>query len=690
MYRAFFGHKESELGDSKNRPTWFFIDIEKFLNDDKINMEEGRNSAFIFRSERPDDIDWFSMLNKGSGDGFFPYQEDHEHLFPLRLLGAGRGDRWLLKHEEFWLNKQQQHKNRASNYQAEKEECSREIAKLQNGSPTQYHLPVEDDSYEALRQQEKEVLEIVSGLEADLQEAKSARQDLQRESLKEDHRKSADMKRKNDLAKRFARQKSRLAEISRDLDHYKEEARKISAAKKKRGRELDSQAAKRDKRKRDDLAETNNIDVLKTKEARAEQGRKDHLARASEAEFNAGLAEKFASRLNDVNSRFVIPQVLIETDMAEVAISDMFSQLNRHGKRLEDYDLLNAYVSLRLIPFKEMMREFIDELRKQGLYWRRAQADVMRVMLIDVHPDADSSRDGDKYNILVPGRLFKGEVRVKDNQAFERTWAHARIAYINGLNTLRSESLYGKQLIETKTPDEFVPFPGIVPVYCSLLAFAAGDATLENCVRQWYWASVLTQRYSAAQDSSNNAARGRVDFREVHEWFDDKERKPEVIRSLERQFKSGFFTGRPAQGVIAAIRGLFFVLGPRNWDTGEPYATQDVLLDQILTAQECEDRNIPVSTTRSVFNDILVAENTASALRTRTLKQCLDDLFAEQGTAEAYKILESHCISRAACDLLKDDSLTDTDYDKFLREREAEFLRQLAREIFNGLDLNLP
>ena len=696
MYYAFFGHSDPTSDSSGLGNRWFFIDIKKFFAD----SAEERNSAFSSRNETLSDKDWFSTLTGGVSStvaDFFPYERAHGHLFPLRLLGAREDDSWLASYSRFWSNKKHQHDDHARHYQSDSESCLEEAEKLDIDARKQYQPPVEDGPYQKLQREAEKATETVSKCEKELESLVDRRR-----SLEQDLRQSTNTAYNREvLGKELGQVKGWIRGKQKELHEYKDEANKAREEADAFGRELDSRT-NRARRNPDGPAKQVSIKTLLDRAAESEQNYRDHTARAQEAESNAELGLRFRRHLQDLRQSFVIPLVSIDTNMPEIAVSDMFSQLNRRGKRLMDYELLNAHVSLQGIPFKEMIRDFEDQLRDQGLWWERARRDVMRIMLIDVHPDHDFSLENDSYRILFPGRPFGDIVPVKDSEDFERIWKDEQSAYADGLSTLRRESFYGKVLTNTRNPNEFVPFEGILPVYCSLLAYATGDNDLEGRVRQWYWASVLMERYLRAQDSTN-VTRGRTDYNEVTKWFDHNDQPPGVIRELRQKIGPDFLPVghnnlRPrtrgsdrVPGLLMGVRGLLSTLQPGNWRTKGEYTAENVTEEYIVNQRWCEKEGIPETLAKSVFNEVLVDEATGEAMQENMPKQYLGEIFADASPDEQENIddiLRSHCISRKAQRLLMKDTFTADDFRAFLEERRAEFLRQLAKGLFRDLDLD--
>ena len=699
MYYAFFGHSEP---DSKLGREWFFIDIEKFESSEED--DRGRNSAFSRRPERSADMEWFAELAEydpiqtGRPDGDpFPYDETQRHSFPLRLLGTDHAERWLQKYMDFWATKARKHHEQATYHKSRSEEFLARAESVDSTVRPTYQPQPDDRSLQALKQKAQDADDLVSQGQGDLESLLEKRRRLQVELKQSTH-----TGRNRETGQKQAKVLTQIARARQRLQELKNEASAAQEAVETARQELD-RLAEAGQRHTNGTANRESVDGLLQAAAEAEQRKGNHEERAVEAGQSVEFGQSFQRRVQALRGLFTVPAFYINAEMHEDVVSDMFSQLNRRGKSLKPADLVNAYVSLRKFNLKKATREFETRLHEQGLASGRAPEDVLRIMLIDVHPQSDFKLQDDNYEHLFPGRPTsvpggKTDILIKDEADFEKRYARAQDAYESGLLTLRDESHYGTRLSDTSGPGVFVPFEGILPVYCSLLALANGEPAWQKRVRQWYWASVLTERYYATSQESSNAARGSTDYNQVFAWFEDDAKKPVVIHDLEDKFGLSLFPqdklakppGSSTPGLMQGIRGLLFMLRPRDWFASDQYTADDVTEVEIVSPQWCREQGLSEALARSVFNEILVNEETADAMLARSPRQNLEAIFDKRSAGEMSEILQSHCISQAGYDLLMSESFSNDDFETFLREREAEFLRRVAQELFDDLDLRLP
>lgn len=699
MYSAFFGSDDTDLGR-----TWFFIDIKGFAKEDESNKVP--DSTVIQRVETKDDRNWFSKIavdgsvsvDAATGK-LLAYEEAHGHWFPLRLLGMGGSELWLAGYIKFWSSIAEQHRSKAEDLLAYSKKCFKEAENLGKRMQKSHMQPKGDGSYQKLQQNQKDTAIAVEDCKSKLDSLREERNSL-RQQLRQTKRTGTGAGRSRRLGPQLEKIENEYLAKRDELKTLEKSARQAERNMEIFQQELDSRASTI-QQTLGDPPKIDSAQELFEDGERAAGECEDHQARADEAKANAKSGDDFRQYLNGLLADFKIPTVQIDGDMDPDIVSDMFSQLNQRGKTLRSYDLLNAYISLQRVPFKQIVRDFKSELEEQKLWWDRAFEDVMRIMLIDVHPDSDYSLERDKYTILFPGRAFQNITPVKSAEDFIDKWKKAQDAYTHGLNVLRDESFYGRAS-GARGPNDFVPYAGILPVYCSLLDLVIGDDMSENRICQWYWASVLTERYLSAQDSSGNVARGRIDYNEVGTWLIDGKQKPATIRemTLSGLLPVDHDSLRPRQrtsegsevipGLLKGVRGLFFKLQPQNWQTGSAYTAEDVTEEYVVNQQWCKQEGVSEALARSVFNEVLVDRGTGEMMREDSPKEYLKRIFTNKSEDEVNNILQSHCISPIALELLTGDQFSAVEFEAFLEERRAEFLRRLGLELFHDSDLSLP
>ena len=676
MRNAFFWHHDRT--SSRSRPNWFSVDIERFM--DAGEDDPSRDSAFEINKATRSDVEWFNTLTEDDSATYEYNKETQEHRFPLWLLGAAgtrRAMAWLDSYIRYWSEEANTYKSKA---EEQEKKHAKHLRDFNRRSDNQNNI--DQGSYDPKR---KELEQKLEDAKAKLEECEAEQNSLYdevsalRKELKNSNHTGRDVetgRRKDKLHSRYLRKKEEMISLQGDVEIADQEL----------ASHIESLAS--DKDDAENQHDTYDEELL-NKVTRAGEKQYANEQKAKKARQYVSFGMSFADKINSLITGYRVPVLSIGGKASKMEVSDMFSQLNRRGVKLRHFDLLNAQTSLQGIPLRKMTDEFIKRLNDRGLQCGSSSRDVLaRIVLINAHPKFEYKLSSDLYALLAPSQ--SDDSLIRDIADFERRWTEAQEAYETGLITLRKESWYGHPVTSKARLGDFIPFQAVLPVYCSLLAYASGDDRQENRVRQWYWASVLTQRY--ASDNEDNPDLGKIDLRQAYRWIDGEAeaKTPEAILKFEEDF--GTYLVSREMGISAqlakGIRGLFLVLQPKDWISGEQSATEDVTERGLVSQQWCQDQGLPSEFAESIFNEVFLSDNVAELVAGRSPKQYIERIFADRSIAQMHSILYSHCISPTALSLLMQDTFTTEDFVAFLNERKAEFLRRLARELFQDLDLD--
>lgn len=704
IHYALFGSDVPLRG--KAAPDRFFVDIEKFMGES--DMDPGKNAAFTSRPQREADRKWDDdrrarreTLSAGDDVGeFFPYDESQQHLFPLRLLSADEDGLWLTGYENFWRRQAQRHAKQA-------EECEREAHRWFQEAEAAESTDASSNGYRAyvdeLRQKRSEAK--VASEQAEEAEGLARRQETAVNDLKRDYRHLFDRQKQTSNGAKRAQNESKLRQLERQRNDAELELEQLMNAAEQaraRARELARHARQLDEAAEDASPDDSHLDSddLYLRGLEEQDNRDRHLNLQQQAEVHVQQGTNFRLRLQALRSEFQIPAIVLAEDASEITVSDTFSQINRRGTSLQAFDLLNAVVSLRHSSPRKLVAAIQPILSEEGLWAKRTTEIFVRMMLIWAHPESRHELANDSYEDLIPGMLRTGSnfpaPLVESKEDFEARWKSVQEGYLTGMRALRDEAHYGKAT--PNQPTDFVPFEGMIPVYCCLLADAEDSIVRRHRVQQWYWASVLMERYSTSSgtDRRSGPRIGSQDYREVQAWFADDTAVPEAVQEFQSAFGPGLLStekGQPrsrSTGFVQAVRSLLFTFSPRDWIDGETIPAKNVLDSEVLSPAKCREAGVSESLARSVFNTMLLDDGSHEEMDGRWPREYLRRFLDGRALGFRYQLLASHCISDAALDILSRDPFTARDFEEFLEEREAEFLRRLATEVFGGLELGVP
>ena len=403
----------------------------------------------------------------------------------------------------------------------------------------------------------------------------------------------------------------------------------------------------------------------------------------SNAEKHVHNGKMFEQLLGTLLGEYHISHIRLDEELDRSTVIDIFTQINRRGKQLEPFDRLNAKLSLRGLRMHELAKEAQDALAEGGMDAARHREDLVRIVLLRNHPS--HRYDGSSWSWLEDGGMQDGDDGMErwdaESKDFRSEWRTAVGALTSGLERLKKECHFGSEA--TKSAD-FVHFGAMTPVY-GALTVAVGDSKVKSRrLRQWYWASVLTERYTR----TDNAPIGSQDYRDMLEWFSNEGSTPKVIRDFTTEFGPGKLSTTsepgPSNKLHAGLLSLLYAFNPRNWSTGEVAEGRELVDLPIVPGSWCEDRGVEILG-KSPLNLMLVDAGTQKVMGEQGPWVYLDSLTAGLTDEKMDVVLDSHCLSREALRMLRQEEFDSTGFTQFLIERERMLLAKIGREIFDGL-----
>ena len=402
------------------------------------------------------------------------------------------------------------------------------------------------------------------------------------------------------------------------------------------------------------------------------------------------LGQEFQKLLARLLFAFSLSTVVISEDAPVDRVVDLFVQINRQGKPLSPFGRLNAAASLHGLPVTRDLRR-LDQ-SSLGMQRTHVETALLRMMMIRAHPESryDTGEDADR---LLPGgfsRRSGGRPLVENADELGELWEKAVEHLAAGVAEMRGATGgYGVVDTSVNLPGGYVPgFPyvAMIPVFCTLHADAQRDPAKEQKIRQWYWASVLTDRYN----SENPTPLGRTDLAEIRSWFENDQATPEAVRRVREDFGLAELAGvRDEQSASRSERvrhhmllNLMYAFQPHDWQNNLAVRLDSIEAKFLIPRDWCEDNGVLKRSTFSPFNRVLLERDTAERLGSRLPSEYLPELLQTWPDRTKARLLESHFISEDAEAILMRDPLTPDDLDDFLHERTVTFLRQVGGDLF--------
>ena len=409
---------------------------------------------------------------------------------------------------------------------------------------------------------------------------------------------------------------------------------------------------------------------------------------AAKAALRVRDARAFGEHLKTITEQYQVTYIELDRDLEIDKVCDIFTQINSRGIRLDVFDLVNALLKPKGLQLKHLWRdaaprlEFVDTER-------------MNVYLLQVMSILRQAYCSPKYlYYLLPGQerkvreadgSLRKEILVPDVADFEQRWKEAVEAVEHAIKLLRHPQEYGA------ISSQYLPYVSILPAFAALQTAlralpAVRQLDAQRKLRHWYWASVFTNRYSGAVESTS--AR---DYLDVKTWFDDDAAEPGLIAEFRARFKTLDLRRETKRGtsVYNGIFNLLVLRGARDWMTGNVPQYGD-LDDHHIVPKSWGKENSLGDTIDTILNRTpLTADTNRNVIRGRLPNEYLAELIAASGETSARATLESHFVSPAAFAILLRKPFTKNDLQAFLAERQRT-LQDAIEDLLVKERLDLP
>jgi hypothetical protein len=423
--------------------------------------------------------------------------------------------------------------------------------------------------------------------------------------------------------------------------------------------------------------------------AKAETAKNDgDIFETEQAEQFAKDAYEFGLHLRGITQEYQIAYVELDKELAVDKVCDIFTQINSRGVRLDVFDLLNALLVPKGLQLKHMWREAAPKLA--NIETDRMDRYVLQTMsllrqgycspkyLYYLLPEQEKTvREADGTR--------RKEVLIRNTAEFETLWNRSVDALQASIRLLQDPREFGA--ISSK----YMPYVSITPVFAAMQAHvktlpAEQRLDAQRKVRAWYWASVFTNRYSGAVESTS--AR---DFLDYKAWLSNDSARPTVLAEFEASFHQLDLRRETKRG-SSRYNGIFNLLilqGAKDWITGASPQYDDLDAHHIIPSSWSEAGALENVSVDTVLNRTpLTADTNRNVIKDRLPNEYLPEMIAQNGEAVVRDMLESHLISSKAFDILLRNPFTPQDFMDFIAERERTIKQAIESLLIRGrLDL---
>ena len=379
-------------------------------------------------------------------------------------------------------------------------------------------------------------------------------------------------------------------------------------------------------------------------------------------------AKEFRNFINELLNENYISYIELDRDIDVAKVCDIFTKVNSKGVQLDIFDLLNAILRPKDIFLKKIWRD-----AEQRLSFTDPKK--MKIYILQVMSILEQSYCSPKYlYYLVPESIKT--IKKLDGAKEKITLINTTKEFIDKWNA--AVNILEKTIKSLKNPHEFgaiqpnfVPYPSIIPALAAIKAFVESSnfknkLDVQIKIRKWYWASIFTNHYSSAVESTS-----AKDFQDLKNWFIDDDDEPEIIADFMSKYRSInlLYENPKGSAIYNSIFNLLIINGARDWATFELPESDDIDDHHIVPSSVFREEGGPEI--NSILNRTPLSPSTnRHIISNRMPNQYLKEMLEHNDPDKVYDVLSSHLISKKAVEILLRDPFTKPDFDAFLEERQ--------------------
>lgn len=400
------------------------------------------------------------------------------------------------------------------------------------------------------------------------------------------------------------------------------------------------------------------------------------------------FGEKFGKHVREVIEQYQVSYVELDRDLELGKVCDIFTQINSRGVRLDVFDLINALLTPKGLEIRRMWKEASSRL--SFIESERLNVYLLQVMSIQKQAYCSPKylyylMPGQEKKVRLPDGSIQKEILVKTTEEFTELWNGSVNALEEAIQLLRHPQEYGA------IKSSFLPYVSILPCFAALRSHvrslpAEQRLSAQRKVRQWYWSSVLLNRYSGSVEST--AAR---DFLDIKAWISDDLSEPSLIREFAERHRQLDLRKEVKRGtsIYNGMFNLMILQGARDWVDGTAPSGLDLDDHHIVPASWGKLNGVGDSINSILNRTPLTAETNRKVISDRLPNEYLPEIIARNGRKYVETMLESHSISVASLDILLRSPFSPADFDEFLVERQRSFLHSIEGLLIKSR-LDLP
>ncbi len=372
-----------------------------------------------------------------------------------------------------------------------------------------------------------------------------------------------------------------------------------------------------------------------------------------------------------------VPIVQMEVGTESSKVVQTFERINTQGLELGIFDILTARLYPDNINLRELWKQAISESSELANYTNEEGKTRVRERTL-------------RTLALYRGEECKEENLGKlDSTNFEDDWESATKILERALEKAKSAASGGLGV-----SDRFgFPYGSIVPPLANLIHIAENEETYPSQqalkrVRQWYWASVFSQRYSGSSDTVSYK-----DYNTVSEWLIDKNApKPEAIEEARRLIPVEInLEALTRGGAYNGVMSMLVVNDAKDFGTFESISVHDTDDHHIFPASKLESGEFgesynSIETNRILNRTIVQYRANRFKYNERDPKDYVEEMIDEHdhGESGVRDVLQSHFINEEGF-----EALLNNDYEQFCDARKGEIRNEIEERTKLEIDWTL-
>jgi hypothetical protein len=383
-------------------------------------------------------------------------------------------------------------------------------------------------------------------------------------------------------------------------------------------------------------------------------------------------------RLRHMWEGFEIPCVFLPASMKLKQVADIFERLNTRGKILGIFDLLMA----RLLKYGIPLRKYWNKCRESYAdtikrYYRKSEkmpVYIIQAMSLYYDKSAHSCRREDILDIY--DRIYKDSPF-----SFKDHWDEFA-GYVDRAIKMVENPVSGYGVRDQNE----VPFIPMVPIIAALLKETDSRPDKYRCFEKmdiWYWASIFSNAYSSAVDSTLSSH-----YRDLISWFNDESQIPSVVKDARREIDSMDFRDVRVHGnaMYKGVLSLLVLEHAKDFAEKKEMGHAPVYHKHHIFPHGVHKFG-PSHLVDSILNITWLTDATNQRItRARKPSAYLKELLIEKYNGdeeELLKVLQSHLIDRTAYECMQKDA---EGFEQFLNHRQ-ELIKGKIREKLGVKDL---